>query len=55
MEKHKYSGKTKEEAIQAAKIDIEETESDNKVKFDLTDNQNQRIIIYNAIVIVEEK
>lgn len=37
------------------KIDIEETESDNKVKFDITDNQNQRIIVYNAIVIVEEK
>lgn len=37
------------------KIDIEETEAENKVKFDITDNQNQRIMIYNAIVIVEEE
>ena len=32
MEKHKYSGKTKEEAIQAAKIDIEETEENLIIK-----------------------
>ena len=32
MEKHKYTGKTKEEAIQAAKIDIEETEDNLIIK-----------------------
>ena len=32
MEKRKYSGKTKEEAIQAAKIDIEETEENLIIK-----------------------
>jgi len=37
------------------KIDIEDTEAENKIKFDISDNQNQRIIIYNAIVIVEEE
>lgn len=37
------------------KIDIEETEAENKIKFDISDNQNQRIMIYNAIVIVEEE
>lgn len=36
----------------SGKIDVEGNEYGNKVKFDLGD---QRIIIYNAIVIVEEK
>ncbi len=36
-------------------IDIQETEAENKIKFDISDNNNQRIIIYNAIVIVEEE
>ena len=35
-------------------IDIQESEG-NKIKFDISDNNNQRIIIYNAIVIVEEE
>lgn len=35
-------------------IDIQESEG-NKIKFDIFDNNNQRIIIYNAIVIVEEE
>lgn len=41
--------------IYEGKIDIEETEGENKVKFDISDNNNQRIMIYNAIVIVEEE
>ncbi len=32
MEKRRYTGKTKEEAIQAAKIDIEETEENLIIK-----------------------
>ena len=38
MEKHKYTGKTKEEAIQAAKIDIEETE-DNLIIKEVSDTK----------------
>lgn len=34
------------------KLDIEDTESGNKVKFDLN---GKRVILYNATVIVEEK
>lgn len=34
------------------KLDIEDTEAGNKVKFDLN---GKRVILYNATVIVEEK
>lgn len=36
------------------KIDIDGNTTDNKVKFDISDDNNRRVIIYNAIVIVEE-